>query len=78
MEFFHQYISQLQRQLHVSYTKDIIDLLTLKAISNFGDKVKNEIITVEDIQDSVEIALIQAGYVKVAKSYMEIFNGFFF
>src|SRR5574344_2019261 len=55
---------------HVSYTKEIIDLLALKATSNFGDKVKNDVISVEDIQDSVEISLIQAGYVKVAKSYI--------
>src|SRR5574344_1338563 len=55
---------------HVSYTKEIIDLLALKATSNFGEKVKNDVISVEDIQDSVEISLIQAGYVKVAKSYI--------
>ncbi|MFA7222719.1 MAG: ATP cone domain-containing protein, partial [Bacilli bacterium] len=55
---------------HVSYTKEIIDLLSLKVTSNFSDKVKGEVISVEDIQDAVEITLIESGYVKVAKAYM--------
>jgi len=56
---------------HVSYTKEIIDLLTLKVTSNFAPKVKNDLISVEEVQDSVEIVLIEASYVKVAKSYMQ-------
>ena len=55
---------------HVSYTQEIIQLLSLKVTSNFDEKVKGDVISVEDIQDAVEITLIQAGYVKVAKAYM--------
>ncbi len=55
---------------HVSYTNEIIQLLSLKVTSNFEEKVKGDVISVEDIQDAVEITLIQAGFVKVAKAYM--------
>ena len=33
-------------------------------------EAKDNVITVEDIQDSAEVVLIQAGYVEVAKSYI--------
>ena len=55
---------------HAGYTQEIIQLLSLKVTSNFNDRVKGDVISVEDIQDCVEITLIQAGYVKVAKAYM--------
>ncbi len=54
----------------VDYTADILNMLTLRVAANFSDKIKNSLITVEDIQDSVEVVLIQAGYVNVAKSYI--------
>lgn len=52
------------------YNTDVIDLLALKVTSDFMDKVNNGIVSVEDIQDSVETVLIQAGYVEVAKAYI--------
>lgn len=55
---------------HKFYTKDIIDMLALRVTADFNKKINNEEITVEDIQDSVEVVLIQAGYIDVAKSYM--------
>ncbi len=55
---------------HKFYTKDIIDMLALRVTADFNRKVKDEEISVEDIQDSVEVVLIQAGYIDVAKSYM--------
>ena len=55
---------------HKFYTKDIIEMLALRVTADFNKKIKNEEITVEDIQDSVEVVLIQAGYIDVAKSYM--------
>ena len=55
---------------HKFYTKDIIDMLALRVTADFNKKIKNEEISVEDIQDSVEVVLIQAGYIDVAKSYM--------
>ena len=53
-----------------SYTNDIIDLLALRVTADFQDKVKEEAIHVEDIQDSVERVLGQAGYEEVAKAYI--------
>ena len=52
------------------YNNDVIDLLALKVTSDFMDKVSDGIVSVEDIQDSVETVLIQAGYVEVAKAYI--------
>ena len=55
---------------HKFYNKDIIEMLALRTTADFNAKVKNETIGVEDVQDSVEIVLIQAGYIDVARSYM--------
>ena len=50
---------------------DVLELLALRVTSVFNSKVHNDQIGVEEIQDAVEIVLIQAGYVDVAKSYMD-------
>ncbi len=52
------------------YTQDVIDMLALKVTADFLDKVSDGIVSVEDIQDSVETVLIQAGYADVAKAYI--------
>ena len=52
------------------YNDDIIDLIALRVTSDFAGKVKDERVAVEDIQDSVERVLIQAGYADVAKAYI--------
>lgn len=52
------------------YSKDIIELLSLRVTANFMPKTKDGIVTIEDIQDSVEVVLIQASYEDVAKSYI--------
>ena len=52
------------------YNQDIIDFLALKVTANFEPKIKNHQISVEDIQDSVEAVLSQAGYEDVAKAYI--------
>ncbi len=54
----------------VNYTADILNMLTLRVSADFSKKIKDNLINVEDIQDSVEVVLIQAGYVEVAKSYI--------
>ena len=59
---------------HKEATPDIIELLSLRVTSAFNSKIKSETIGVEDIQDAVEIVLIQAGFVDVAKSYMDYRN----
>ena len=52
------------------YNQDIIDFLALKVTAHFEPKIKEHHIAVEDIQDSVEAVLIQAGYEDVAKAYI--------
>ncbi len=54
----------------VQYHPDTIDFLALKVTADFTDKIKEEKITVEAIQDSVESVLIRAGYDEVAKAYI--------
>jgi ribonucleoside-triphosphate reductase len=53
-----------------NFNEDIINLLALRVTSDFQDKVKDGAITVEDIQDSCEHVLEQAGYTDVAKAYI--------
>lgn len=52
------------------YTPDIIDFMALKVTADFEPKISDELICVEDIQDSVEKILSQAGYADVAKAYI--------
>ena len=52
------------------YNSSVIDLLALRATSNFEDKIADDLISVEDIQDSVEEILQISGYSDVAKSYI--------
>ncbi len=53
-----------------NYDEGVIDFLALKVTSDFESKIKDNIINVEDIQDSVESVLIKAGYAEVAKAYI--------
>ncbi len=55
---------------NMQYNNDIIDLLALRVTADFQDKVKEDTIHVEDIQDSVEKILEQAGYAEAAKAYI--------
>ena len=48
----------------------VINMLALNVTSDFEPKIKNDLIAVEDIQDSVESVLIQSGYKDVAKAYI--------
>ncbi|GAA6492901.1 ribonucleoside triphosphate reductase [Candidatus Bariatricus faecipullorum] len=52
------------------YHPSIIDMLALNVTADFEPKIKNGLIAVEDIQDSVEEVLIKAGYADVAKGYI--------
>lgn len=52
------------------YTDDIVELLSIRVTSDFQGKMKENRIAVEDIQDSVELVLEQAGYTDVAKAYI--------
>ena len=55
---------------HKFYNDDIINMLSLRATATMNSKIRNDVVDIEDVQDSVEVALIQAGYVDVARSYM--------
>ena len=52
------------------YDDNVIDFLALKVTADFEPKLKDNIVSVEDIQDSAEAVLIAAGYADVAKSYI--------
>lgn len=54
----------------MQYSNDIVDLLALRVSADFQSKVKDNAVHVEDIQDSVERVLGQAGYEEVAKAYI--------
>ncbi len=55
-----------KRETHPS----IIDDLAQRVAAAFGSKIKNGVITVEEIQDSVEEVLIKYDYGDVAKAYI--------
>ncbi len=52
------------------YNPDIIDFIALKVTSDYSEKIHDGSITVEDIQDSVEKVLSEAGYADIAKTYI--------
>ena len=54
------------RQYHPS----VINLLALQVSADYETKIKDNCITVEDIQDSVEKVLSETGYADVAKAYI--------
>ena len=52
------------------YHPTIIDLIALHVTSDFEPKIRDGVIAVEDIQDSVEKVLSESGYADVAKAYI--------
>ncbi|MBQ7255724.1 MAG: ribonucleoside triphosphate reductase, partial [Oscillospiraceae bacterium] len=48
----------------------VIDMLALRVTADFEPKIKDGLIAVEQIQDSVEKVLSEAGYADVAKAYI--------
>ena len=63
-------ITQAFEACERQFNENIIDFLALKVTSDFEPKIKDGIVQVEDIQDSVEMVLVQAGYGDVAKAYI--------
>lgn len=53
-----------------NYQDSIIETLSIKAVANAEKKVSNDILSVEDIQDSVESILMGYGYEDVSKAYI--------
>ena len=52
------------------YHPSIVDMLALRVTSDFASKVSAGVVAVEDIQDSVEKVLSEAGFADVAKNYI--------
>ncbi len=52
------------------YHPGIINMLALQVCADFETKIKDNLISVEDIQDSVEKVLSDAGYADIAKAYI--------
>ncbi len=63
-------ISKAFDSVERKFNEDVIDLLALRVTASFEKKIKDDMIAVEDIQDSVEEVLIAADYADVAKSYI--------
>ena len=53
-----------------NFISSVIDLLALRVSADFETKVKDNIVNVEDVQDSVEHVLEESGYTDVAKAYI--------
>ncbi len=56
--------------LEKNYHPSVINLLALQVSADFEPKIQDGLITVEQIQDSVEQVLSDAGYADVAKAYI--------
>ncbi len=63
-------IKQAFESCEKDYNDSVIDFLALKVTADFEPKIEDSLITVENIQDSVESVLVQAGYADVSKSYI--------
>ena len=56
----------LQKQYHPT----VIDMLALRVTADFESKIKDDLIAVEDIQDSAEKVLSESGFADVSKAYI--------
>lgn len=54
----------------MQFTSEIIDMISLRVTADFQSKVHEGKVHIEDVQDSVERVLEQAGYTEVAKAYI--------
>ena len=63
-------ITNAFKSVNRQYNDSQIRLIALQVTSDFEPKIKNDIITIEDIQDSVEKVLSNAGFSDVAKHYI--------
>ena len=53
-----------------NYTESVIDFLALMVTADFQPKIQDDLLKIEDIQDSVESVLSRGGYENVAKAYI--------
>lgn len=71
-------ITKIENVLKKAFTAEsknvpdsVVELIALRVVADFNKNIKDELINVESIQDSVETVLIETGYADVAKSYMD-------
>jgi len=62
-------VKAFEAQNHPYHTS-VINMLALQVSADFEKKIKDDLITVEEIQDSVEKILSDAGYADIAKAYI--------
>ena len=53
-----------------NYNQSVIDFLAIMVTADFQPKIQDELIHIEDTQDSVESVLSRGGYENVAKAYI--------
>ncbi|MDD2591668.1 MAG: ribonucleoside triphosphate reductase [Erysipelotrichaceae bacterium] len=70
LEKIRQAIIKAMKAENMICTEAILGILCLRVTAEIQDKIVENIVDVESIQDSVEIVLIQAGYAKVAKAFI--------
>ena len=63
-------IGKAFKSLSMEVQPEVLETLSLKAIADAETKIKDGLLSVEDIQDSVEKILSETGYFEVAKSYI--------
>ena len=63
-------ITKAFEALDKQYHPSVMDMLALRTTADFEAKIKDGVVAVEDIQDSVEKVLSEAGYADVAKAYI--------
>ena len=63
-------ITEAFKSVNRKYDESQINLLALSVTARFDSKIKDDAISVEDIQDCVEQTLMETGFTDVAKSYI--------
>ena len=63
-------ITKAFKSVDRNYEESQINLLALQVTARFDSKIKNDAISVENIQDCVEQTLMETGFTDVAKSYI--------
>lgn len=74
VEFDLQKIVNAMKRAFVACDKtcldSILEWMSVRTTARFQDKIKDDLISVEDIQDAVEVVLQDCGYSDVAKAYI--------
>ena len=63
-------ITKAFEALGKDYHPSVIDMLALRVTADFEPKIRDGLISVEDVQDSAEKVLSESGYADVSKAYI--------